>query len=856
MGASEDTGDFARLRELFDRIVATDASAREALIRTACGGDERFERELRALLDAHERESGNTGSRRDDMLGAGREALAQAASPGERVGPFVLREVLGRGGMGVVYRAERVDGEVKQQVAVKVLQRMHLDEAGVRRFAQERDIVAQLAHPYIARLFDAGTTRDGFPYYALELIEGEPIADWCAARNAPIDIRLELFLKVCDAVRFAHANLVLHRDIKPANVLVDASGTPKLIDFGIAKTMTAADATQTGLQLFSPSNAAPEQLRGERCGVACDVYQLGTLLYELLAGATVLGDNDTSPAAIEAAILHMVPTLPSELLARRGDPAATAVRGDLDTIALRALRKEPDQRYASVEQLADEVRRYLRDEPLVARGSERAYRFRKFLRRNRAALAAGTAIAALLATVVMMQVVQSQRLERERDAARAERNRAQVVSSFLTNLFRNTNPGASLAPNLTAADLLQRGRERIDEELADQPEMRLPLLGTLAIIHTAMGDQVTASRMIDNVERSLAEGVRIDDRGMATLLWQIGTIRKGDGDMDAATAAARRALEIQARLGDSASARWPARLLLMAELQKKDRSQWKPYILGMLAELEADSDVDPVMLATVRVELGHNFEFTEDFELGERLIRQGLSVLEAKLPSNEYRVLSAYSSLGSMLVAMGRGAEALPYLEELVRRGAALNGADSAIVARARNHLGRALASVGRDDEALAQLRQAADVLRKVGPFPQGPLMVALDPLGNVELKLRHWADAEAHFREAVEIADATGGKRGSNALETRYGLARALSAQRKWPESVAVLAECEPLVSWTLAADAKWAVAYAEALLRSGRRDEVGRYLDRAAPLIAQRPDLLAEAATKSGELRAELAR
>ena len=325
---SDATGRFVRVREAFDQIAALEPAQRDAAIAMACGSDCELARELRGLLDAHDRESGHTGDTRARMVDEGLVALTETTGSGDRIGPFLLREVLGRGGMGVVYRAERVDGEVKQQVAVKVMQRLHLDEAGIRRFSQERDIVAQLAHPYIARLFDAGTTRDGAPYYAMELVDGSSIVDWCDSRSADVGARLDIFLKVCEAVRFAHANLVLHRDIKPGNVLVDAAGDPKLIDFGIAKAMGASDATATGRQLFTPGNAAPEQLRGQHCGVACDVYQLGTLLYELLTGSTVLRTTDTTPAEIEESILRRVPPRPSDVVAQAGRPAAAqALRG-------------------------------------------------------------------------------------------------------------------------------------------------------------------------------------------------------------------------------------------------------------------------------------------------------------------------------------------------------------------------------------------------------------------------------------------------------------------------------------------------------------------------------------------------
>ncbi|HET7843219.1 MAG TPA: tetratricopeptide repeat protein, partial [Xanthomonadales bacterium] len=363
-----------------------------------------------------------------------------------------------------------------------------------------------------------------------------------------------------------------------------------------------------------------------------------------------------------------------------------------------------------------------------------------------------------------------------------------------------------------------------------------------------------ASRMADEIERALADGLVLDDRALATLLLQLGEIRRADGNMDAAATAARRALEIQKRLGDGAAARWPARALLMTELQKKDRSQWKAYLLEILRELEADTTADPLALASVRLEVGHNMEFVEEYELGERLIREAMPDLEAKLPPNEHRVLGAYYALGSLLVAMDRSAEALPYLEELMRRKVSLLGEHDPNTSRSRLHLARALAGVGRNAEARAHFEQAVADLRKVGSFPQGPVMVATMQLGRLDLRESKWADAERNFREALLISDATGGPRGGNALEARYLLAESLAGQQRWDEALALLAECEPLVSWTMPSDAAWGVAYATALVRTNQAARAAPYLDRVDRLVAAKPERLQRVAAKAAALRAEL--
>jgi tetratricopeptide (TPR) repeat protein len=826
---------FDRLRELFDRIAEIDPALRDAAIGSECGGDHELERELRALLEADDRVRGRTGQTRLRILEEGQQALSSAAEPGERVGPWLLREVIGRGGMGVVYRGERADGEVRQAVAVKVLQRMHVDDAGVRRFAQERDIVAQLAHPGIARLFDAGTTREGSPYYAMELVDGEPIVDWCERRRASLAERLDAFLAVCEAVRFAHANLVLHRDIKPANVLVDAHGAPKLIDFGIARPLNDLDATQAGLQLFSPSNAAPEQVRGERCGVACDVYQLGTLLYELLTGTTVLGDDKQSPAEIEAAILHRVPPLPSEVVARKGDRlGSNALRGDLDTIVMRALRKEPSQRYASVEQLADEIRRHRRNEPIAARGGERRYRIGRFVRRNLSALAAGAAIVALAITVVVVQLVQSQRLERERDAARVERNRAQAASTFLANLFHGADQGQALGRSLSAEDVLRRGRDHLDRELAGQPELRIPLMGTLAIIYSALGDHRSALRLVDEADRALAEGTVLDDRALIAYLVQNGRVRAGAGDLAGVERAARTALGIHERLRDPPGVRWEARSqLLRVELQRADRSTWKETLSALLRQLGADATIDPLVLARARADAGRTLELVEEYEQGEALLRQALATFESNASVDGYDTLNTRRALGSILVAMGRAEEGLPVMEEVLEREIESWGPHAPMVARSRIRVGTALSQLRRFDEAEALLLHAEESMANVGEFRQPDVMSVATALGDLYLEMARFEDAERRFREALEIAEAGPDQRCRTSLRIRYGLGRALAAQRRWPDALAALATCEPYMTWTMPMEGRWAVTYAEVLHALGRDAEATALLDRAQPLI-----------------------
>ena len=411
-----------------------DTAQQAELVRTLeYDDDAALAQALASLLAADARHQAATARQRARVLQGSLEAIeAPCAEIGDRVGPYVLRDILGRGGMGVVFRAERVDGHVRQEVALKIVRRPLLDEAGRERFHRERQIVAGFQHPCIARMLDAGQTKDGSPYLAMELIRGPTITGYCYALKLDTRRRIEVFLDVCDAVHHAHTNHVLHRDLKPGNVLIGQDGLPKLIDFGIAKPLAtlsggAQQRTTTDHRFFSPSNVAPEQLLGEQVGVACDVYQLGTLLHELLCGTVVFDAEGLTPGQLEERIVEIAPEAPSAHAARAttatahahgvATPAALAraLRGELDAIVALALRKSPQERYASAEHLADDLRRYLDGRPVAAMRGQYWYRMRKFLRRRALTLGAWTVVIIVVTGLVTALWVQAQQIAHAHD---------------------------------------------------------------------------------------------------------------------------------------------------------------------------------------------------------------------------------------------------------------------------------------------------------------------------------------------------------------------------------------------------------------------------------------------------------
>ena len=718
MSAGDGRGDdrWRRTDRLFDRALDLPESEREALLAAECAEDPELERAVRALLAAAQ-----ASEHEFDVPGRtlAREALADLGQrvdpPPIRVGPFRIVREIGRGGMGTVYLAEREGGGFRQSVAIKLLRRGLDTDDVLGRFLTERRVLASLTHPNIARLYDGGSLEDGRPYLVMEYVDGAPITAHCDTARLSLGARLQLFLEVVDAVRSAHAQLVVHRDLKPSNIFVTADGRVKLLDFGIAKLLDADDLsghTRTGIHVLSPEHASPEQLRGEPVTTATDIYQLGLLLFELLTGRRARPTADRWTAAWTAP--EDVPR-PSSVA---GDqPAAAdgrsttpkrlrgALRGDLDTIVLKALRPEPDRRYASAEALAEDVRRFLDRRPVAARRDSRAYRARRFLARHPWVAPAAVGSVAVAALFVATLIRHNQRLELERNAARQQAERAQQVTAFLVDLFKSADPyapaDAERGRTITVVEALDLGTMRVQAELRDRPLARESLLAAISEVYQSLGANDRALPLRTEV-LALQQARAPASAEVAHSLGALARLQFASGDVDDA----RETLE---------------RRLAMAE---------------------ALAPPDPVQIVHARIDLGVHLANVRETEAAEGHLRAALA-LDAATTLEPAELARAYDALAHVHYSRSEyePAEAAARRALALRRDA--HGADSVATALGRMRLAEVLGDLGRFDETRRQIEQALEIFeRRLGPDHTQTLS-ALNNLAVLHMNRRNLPEAE-----------------------------------------------------------------------------------------------------------------
>lgn len=796
-----------RARRAFDLVEAAldrPAEEREAFLRDACAEDKGLYEMAHALLTAE-----------DDLdthavLPGLFEPPAATDLLGQAIGPYTLTQEIGQGGMGTVYLAHRDD--LDKEVALKLIRHGRLAAPEhIQRFRLEQRLLARLDHPHIAHLLDAGLTDEGLPFFAMEYVEGEPITDYCDAHRLGITERLRLFEQVCAAVQFAHQNLIVHRDLKPSNILVTEEGQVKLLDFGIAKLLdddAEEGMTRTGMHLMTPDYAAPEQVRGEPVTTATDVYALGIVLYELLTGHRPYRFTTRSLTEIIRVVNEVEPDRPSTRVGRtatltngeealreitpamvaaaRGESAERLQRrlgGDLDAVALQALRKDPARRYPSAEQLGEDIRRHLHNLPIWARRDTVAYRMQKFARRHRAGVAvAGVGLLLLVGFGVRERSLRAE-AEQARDAARIEAAKAERVSGFLVDIFEVADPNEALGDTITAREIVDRGAARI-EELAEEPEVQATMMTVLGRVYSNLGLYATADPMLTGAlaqRQTLWQDAHPD---VAESLDQLGDLRFREGNYPVAESLSVLALALRRQLlGDAhpdvaESLDHLARAYLyQARYQAADSLHRQALAMRRQALGDTHPDVAKSLfnLGVVQNRMDKN-------EAAEASYREALAIRRAFYGNQHPSVAEVLDNLGAVMIRLGdMEAGEASYREALALRRA-IYGDEHPEVAAQLNKLGVLLMRKEAYDEAEVVLREALAQRRTFLGEENPDVATTLYNLAGLMEEKGEMDTAEGLYRQTLAMERKVRGETHPHVVYDLYDLARFLWQKKQEP--------------------------------------------------------------------------
>ncbi|MEO1246437.1 MAG: serine/threonine-protein kinase [Pseudomonadota bacterium] len=730
-----------RAMALFEQALDIAAGERAAFLDEHCD-DADVRRRVESMLAADADSDGLLEDAADLHLAELADS-ANAAAP-ERIGAYRITERLGQGGMATVYRGERATDDFEQTVALKLIHPSRRSEHWHTRFLTERQILASLRHPNIAQLLEGGITDDGDPYFALEFVKGEPITAYCDGQGLTVHKRIELLLSVCDAISYAHGKLIVHRDLKPSNILVDGSGRAKLLDFGIAKLLSDDDTsrTKTALRALTPDYAAPEQFAGKGVTTAVDVYALGGLLYELLAGRRPFAGVSGSALEIERSIREDgAPTfarLAAGVTGREREEIAEArgtswrrlersVRGDLENIALKALRAEPERRYSSVEAFAADLQRYLDGLPVRARADTTWYRLKKFSGRHPVGLPLGllAALGLLLSTGYALQ--QADEARTAATIARLEAAKANETKDFITSLFEFASPDKSLGDRLTARQLLDLGANRVNEELAGQPVLRAEMLLLLATTYGQLGLYDAALPLADRASALYA-------------------------------AEREPALEVDA-------------LLVRSRLTRLQGEFAAAAVLLEDAEKLLDGAGDQARHAALLIERGENLREQAQFEPAAAAFEAALAIDRARLATPSEIARDLYR-LGTLRFSEGDSARALELLREASQRLTDDNAAETTQHAAIEHDIGVMLIQRGELDAAQAILEHVRATRTTLLGDKHPDLAVTLKELAGIARQHHRNEEAETLYLEALRINEAMLGAEHPETANTLNSLA------------------------------------------------------------------------------------
>jgi serine/threonine protein kinase len=852
MSRKMQSAQWEKLHDLFSNAVELSPADRDAFVTRETAEHPELRKELLELIECDSLDPNGTLTR---ALGNALEATNQSrrtALPSKLIGNYRLVSVLGRGGAGTVYLAERADRQYSAQVAIKVVDTATLHGDLGARFRAERQILASLNHPNIGRLLNAGETEEGQPYLVMEYIDGEQLDRYADRQSLDLRSRLQLFLEICGAVQYAHQNLVVHRDLKPANILVTSEGVPKLLDFGIAKLLdtenapTAFALTRMNDRLLTPEYASPEQILGQPVTTASDVYALGIVLHELLTGLRPYSvPLSASDLELERLICTNDPERPSAAIRKIATQAAKAdhfdlatiaqargitperlfkrLEGDLDAIVMRALRKEPKHRYPSVEQLAADVRRHLESEPVHARQGNWIYYSNRFVGRHAFSVAAGATFVAVGIAFQIAMSIQTNQIAAERDRATQESKRAETVSDFMLEVFSASDPFTSQGHETTARELLDVAAKRIQSDLTQQPEVRARLLEAMRKSFRRQNEPERATEILQEALRICKQLPDPDGSKTASILVQLETAQRWAGDNDAAGKTLEQAMQLVRNRGNEHSLLYAGMLHDLGSIEQQNGN-----LAAARTHLERSIALHREFLGPVHKDVADAISdlelvtfWSDDLRTAEKLARQVLDIYQVTTSELHPDRVTAEAFLADILLAEGRISEAAALFERTLEKEKLVHGETSRQVADMYGSIAGVRVAQGLLADAERYARLSLDRQTQTIGGEHYQTAFTRTSLATILIKRSKLKEAETLLRHSLDTYANTLPPDHPYVASSEYVLGEVLLRRGRFADAEATLAAS--MNRWKRADAAPWRVfrsesALGEALNRQGK--------------------------------------